>query len=92
MATPGKYTSEPKNRDHINDELSNGPIEKRSCRDVICCLGFLAFMGGMIAVAAYAISAGHPTLIGRGYDADGKTVFFYFSDFIRKYVWRNQRL
>jgi len=65
-------TPEPQNKDHINDELANGPIEKRSCRDVLCCLIFIAFMGGMIAVAAYGISAGQPNLLGRGYDGDSK--------------------
>jgi len=29
-------------------------------------------MGGMIAVAAYGISSGNPTLLARGYDSDGK--------------------
>jgi len=65
-------TPEPNNKDHINDELANGPLENRSCRDVLCCLLFIAFMGGMIAVAAYGISAGNPTLLARGYDATGK--------------------
>jgi len=59
------------NKDHINDELANGPLENRSCRDVLCCLLFIAFMGGMIAVAAYGIHNGNPTLLARGYDYDG---------------------
>jgi len=67
----GSTTPEPQNKDHINDELANGPLEKRSCRDVLCCLLFIAFMGGMIAVAAYGLSIGQPTLLGRGYDEDG---------------------
>lgn len=65
-------TPEPGHRDHVNDELANGPIEKRSCRDVLCCLLFIAFMAGMIAVGAYGIKSGHPTLLARGYDFDGK--------------------
>ena len=65
-------TPEPNNKDHINDELANGPLENRSCRDVLCCLLFIAFMGGMIGVAAFAITAGNPTLLARGYDITGK--------------------
>jgi len=64
-------TQNPDNKDHINDELANGPLENRSCRDVLCCLLFIAFMGGMVAVAAYGIHNGNPTILARGYDYDG---------------------
>jgi len=62
-----EYKGEP-----IDDELANGPMEKRSCTDPLCCLLFIAFLCGMIGVAAYGLSKGNPSLIGRGYDYDGK--------------------
>jgi hypothetical protein len=61
-----EYKGEP-----LDDELANGPMAKRSCTDPICCLIFIAFIGGMIGIAAYALTKGNPTLIGRGYDFDG---------------------
>jgi hypothetical protein len=62
-----EYMGEP-----VDDTLANGPMENRSCTDVLCCLFFIAFLGGMIAIAGYSISKGDPNLIGRGYDRAGK--------------------
>jgi len=64
---PDEYKGEP-----LDDELANGPMQKRHCTDILCCLLFVAFLGGLIAVAGYGISMGNPNLIGRGYDQDGK--------------------
>lgn len=55
----------------VDNALENGPLASRKCRDVPCCLLFLAFLGGMIGIAAWGYSQGHPTLIGRGYDSAG---------------------
>jgi len=66
-------TSKPEyNPDAIDDALANGPVAKRSCRDVLCCLLFIVFVGGMIGIGSWGYSKGNPNLIGRGYDADGK--------------------
>jgi len=62
-----EYKGEP-----VDDELANGPMQKRGCTDILCCLLFIAFLAGMVAVAAYSLSKGNPNLIGRGYDQDGK--------------------
>jgi hypothetical protein len=62
-----EYKGEP-----LDAELANGPMTKRSCTDPLCCLIFIAFIAGMIGIAGYALTKGNPTLIGRGYDADGK--------------------
>jgi hypothetical protein len=62
-----QYQGEP-----ADTELENGPLAKRSCTDPLCCLLFVAFVCGMIGVGAYGISKGNPTIIGRGYDSDGK--------------------
>jgi len=61
-----EYEAEP-----VDADLENGPLAKRKCRDPICCLLFIAFLGGMIGIAAWGYSQGHPTLIGRSYDTDG---------------------
>jgi choline transporter-like protein 2/4/5 len=62
-----EYKGEP-----LEAELANGPMEKRSCTDPLCCLFFVAFLCGMIGVSAYSLSKGNPSLIGRGYDTDSK--------------------
>jgi len=64
-------TTTPEIHSKVVEELENGPMEKRHCTDILCCLLFICFMGGMIGVAAYSISQGNPNLIGRGYDSDG---------------------
>jgi len=70
-------TNQPEVKGHkLDEELANGPLENRSCTDVLCCLLFIAFVGGMIGVAGYALSKGNPQLIGRGYDADGNLCGF----------------
>jgi hypothetical protein len=61
-----EYKGEP-----LDDELANGPMTKRSCRDPLCCLLFIAFVGGMIGISIYGYANGNPNLIGRGYDSDG---------------------
>jgi hypothetical protein len=62
---PDEYKGEP-----LDDELANGPMQKRGCTDILCCLLFIAFLGGMVGIASYALSRGNPNLIGRGYDQD----------------------
>lgn len=57
----------------VDQELENGPLAKRVCRDSLCCILFLVFLGGMIGIAGYSISKGNPNLIGRGYDNSGNT-------------------
>ena len=53
------------------DELKNGPIMNRGCTDVLCCLFFLAFMGGMGAVHFYGVQNGDPYLLLTTWDYDG---------------------
>ncbi|XP_071948310.1 choline transporter-like protein 2 isoform X2 [Antedon mediterranea] len=42
------------------DPSFHGPIDNRSCTDVICCLLFLAFIVGMFVVGGYAWMNGDP--------------------------------
>jgi len=62
-----EYKGEP-----LDEELANGPMQKRGCTDILCCLLFIAFLGGMIGIAGYSLSRGNPNIIGRGYDTDKK--------------------
>lgn len=59
--------------DNVDPGLQNGPLAKRQCRDVLCCILFLVFMAGMVGIGIWGYTQGNPRLIGRGYDADGKT-------------------
>jgi choline transporter-like protein 2/4/5 len=70
---PANQVSPKQGEPVIDDDLANGPLGKRSCRDVLCCLLFIAFVGGMIGIGIWGYTQGKPTLIGRGYDADGKS-------------------
>ena len=56
------------------DEFRNGPIgdESRKCRDIICCIIFLAFLVGCIVVACLGFVKGHPSYLIYPYDEDGK--------------------
>lgn len=54
-----------------DEKLANGPIEKRGCTDILCCLIFVAFFWGWIGCTIWGFSNGNPGLIGRGYDIDG---------------------
>jgi len=55
----------------IDKELEKGPVEKRTCRDILCCILFLAYCAGMVAVSAYALSHGNPSQLVAPYDSDG---------------------
>jgi len=63
----GEFKGEPP-----GPELANGPVEHRSCRDMICCLVFLLFWCGFFAVTIYGLTKGNPESLGRGYDYDGR--------------------
>ena len=56
------------------DEFKNGPIpnEKRKCKDVFCCIFFLAFIGACVALAILGFTKGHPEYFLYVYDEDGK--------------------
>lgn len=65
-----------------------GPLKNRSCTDIICLLLFLAFLGGWIVVAVFAVQGGdperllHPTdsegrVCGRGEFANKTNLFFF---------------
>lgn len=45
------------------DPKFKGPVSKRSCTDVICCLIFLVFVAGLVVVAYFAFKFGNPSLL-----------------------------
>ncbi|TRY64316.1 hypothetical protein TCAL_04623 [Tigriopus californicus] len=59
-------------RKHEHDEDFHGPINKRSCTDVICLLLFLVFLGAWIAVAVYAFANGNPQRLIYPSNSDGE--------------------
>ncbi|XP_046368399.2 choline transporter-like protein 4 isoform X3 [Haliotis rufescens] len=72
----------------VYDPSFKGPIKKRSCTDIICCILFLAFVAGQVVVGFYAYAYGDPTLLLYPQDSEGnlcgigsmrgKTDLFFF--------------
>ncbi|XP_041368219.1 choline transporter-like protein 2 isoform X3 [Gigantopelta aegis] len=54
------------------DPSKKGPIKNRSCTDVLCCILFLAFVGGLVAVAFFAYTYGDPKLLLYPVDSNGQ--------------------
>jgi len=52
--------------------LENGPIEDRECRDILCCLLFIASCVALVAIAIVGWSNGHPARLAYPYDPDGR--------------------
>ncbi|CAC5373360.1 SLC44A2_4_5 [Mytilus coruscus] len=70
------------------DPNFKGPIKNRSCTDIICCLLFLIFIGGLVVVAIFAFKYGDPKLLLYPVNSDnelcgygnqiGKNYLFFF--------------
>ncbi|XP_060069789.1 choline transporter-like protein 2 [Ylistrum balloti] len=78
----------PEGKPKQHDPGFKGPLKKRSCTDIICCLIFLIFFGLLLLISAYAFMNGNPLLLlypvdsegvmcGSGVNA-GKEYLFYF--------------
>ena len=68
-----EMTEDEKREEEEMRALNNGPTsdEKRGCTDILCCLFFLAFIGGCVVVTAIGFSKGDPESLTYFYDADG---------------------
>ena len=73
----GEYDPNKKYRDfkwENPDDFKNGPMgdDKRHCRDCFCCLLFVCFLAGCVAVCVLGVGYGDPNLILYPYDDDEK--------------------
>ena len=55
----------------LNPELENGPLENRSCNDILCCLLFTAAVVAMFVIGIYGYVKGEPSRLFIPYDSDG---------------------
>lgn len=46
-----------------HDPKFRGPVAKRSCTDIICCLIFIIFVAGLVVVGYFAFTYGNPRLL-----------------------------
>ena len=53
------------------EQMENGPVQDRSCTDVLFCLVFIIFIAGMAAVTGYGMLYGNPQLLLTTFDGDG---------------------
>lgn len=58
------YKGEP-----LRPDVRDGPIEKRKCTDVICCLIFTLFLIAWFVCGFYGFSEGEPELLTYPYDS-----------------------
>lgn len=76
--------------DHeLDQELENGPIENRSCQDLLFCLLFIAAVIAMFVIGIYGYANGDPSRLAIPYDSDGNylviiSIFFYISNIFFK--------
>ena len=56
----------------VSEELKNGPIENRSCRDILCCLLFIANVIAISILFISAISTNNLSKLMAGFDTDLK--------------------
>lgn len=56
----------------MDDRVKDGPLEQRSCTDVLFCLIFLAFLGGVGIISIFGYQHGKPERLLAPLDADGK--------------------
>ncbi|KAL4485812.1 hypothetical protein ABPG72_012352 [Tetrahymena utriculariae] len=60
-----------KTTDPVDQELMNGPINKRECRDILCCLMFIAACVSCIYFFAFGLANGQPDRLFSVYDMAG---------------------
>ncbi len=52
--------------------MGDGPLEDRSCTDILFCVIFLAFLGGFGIVSLFGYQNGRPDRLLAPLDADGR--------------------
>jgi len=93
----GKDLSNDDNARISSSELRNGPLKRKGCTDLICCILFTLFVAGSVVLSAFAVSTGDIKLMLSPTDAEGKLCgyekrkdykFIYFASPDVKYLWR----
>ena len=56
----------------MDERLNNGPLQNRSCTDVLCTLLFILFFGAFILVSIFGLKNGDPKTLFAPLDSDGK--------------------
>ena len=59
-----------KEPEQIDNELQNGPMEKRECRDLICCILFIISLIAMIYLAILGKTNGQYSKMLAMYDSN----------------------
>ncbi|CAG2231425.1 SLC44A2_4_5 [Mytilus edulis] len=62
----------PENETFQYDPDFEGPIKNRSCTDIICCLLFIIFIGGLAIISYFAFKYGDPSLLLNPVNSDGE--------------------
>ena len=65
-----------------DSKYASGPLEDRSCTDIICCLLFLVFIGGMGYVTYVAFDKGDYVKLLAPFASDG-----IFDVYLRQTMW-----
>lgn len=57
----------------VDDRLENGPVEERSCTDILCCLIFIIFWVALVGIGLTSFADGASKIknIAALYDSDG---------------------
>ena len=84
-----KYMDKDYKGDKSSNLLKRGPLEERSCTDIICCVIFLLFIIGLLVISIIGFKKGDPLLLATPFDPDGNACgespgfkdfpFIYFS-------------
>jgi len=61
------------------EELKNGPVDNRECRDILCCLLFIAASITLGALFIYGVSTGKPSQLMTPFDSNSVVFLFYYS-------------
>lgn len=69
----------------IDSELKNGPLENRQCRDILCCLLFIANVLAMLFVFQESYANNNLNRMVAGYDMSKKACGVDYTDY--KYVY-----
>jgi len=62
-----EYKGEP-----VDKKLKNGPLDERSCTDILCLIVFIVFWVLFGLMCAKFISQGDPSILAVPYDGSGK--------------------